>query len=834
MPTVSTSLQLFDQFSQTLNSAQQGLERVLGIAERFRTELQQRISLEVDASAAVTHVEDIRQRMQTVGTDSAIRVVIDANDVTQEIERIRGQVRSGTTAAAIELTLDPARAVSQAETARTEIVQQIGTIQANIDLQTPDVSTISQQIGSVQVDIQLQVPDASAARSQLTAALSGISSALSIQPQLNVAQFMADIAALKAKTLAEIGTIKMKIQAQLPASLTTMFTDIKRLVMRLLVAIRQLSTVSANTKQLENALERIKRLEEKNNQLQQQFNDRLQQGGSSSNKLLSNIKGMVAAYLSLQVVKGFVGAIYGAVTEQIRSEQRLQSIMSNINGMTQDGIDLVKRRAEELEKTTAIGAAEGMYGQSQLAEYVYDPRNIDMLTESMYNLATETYGVNVSQDNLKQTADLMGKAMMGQIDALSRNGFKLTSILDKAQIKTFKYGTETERAAILVKVLDENQSNLARSMAQTPEGQIKRLNNAWGDVMTTLGYSLLPILNQVVNLIMDNMPQIKTVFVGTFNVIAIAIQSVIQGFQMLTGWVQNHWDIVQPILLAIAMVLIPMIIASLVSMGIAWLAAAWPVLLIVAVIALIVIILKKLGVTTDQILGYVGALFGVLYGAIYNEIAKIWNFFALFIEFFANMFNDPVYSAKKLFVGLANSVLDMVKKIASAIDWVFGSNLAGNITDLQGMMEDWVGEMPDGYKVIERMQEKDVNELAKQGYDIGSNLAGNMSDAFSSIPTGPDLVGKMGKGAWNVDPNINKVEEVGKIKNKVDISSEDLKVMRELAEMKNIQNFVKLTPTVQVKTGDINNGYDVDTVITRITEHLEKEFAASAEGVYGG
>ena len=62
-------------------------------------------------------------------------------------------------------------------------------------------------------------------------------------------------------------------------------------------------------------------------------------------------------------------------------------------------------------------------------------------------------------------------------------------------------------------------------------------------------------------------------------------------------------------------------------------------------------------------------------------------------------------------------------------------------------------------------------------------------------------------------PNINKVNEVGRINDTVDISSEDLKMMRELAEMNAIQNFVSLTPTVNVQTGDIRNGYDVDTII---------------------
>ncbi|MCY9509415.1 hypothetical protein M5W68_04070 [Paenibacillus larvae] len=66
----------------------------------------------------------------------------------------------------------------------------------------------------------------------------------------------------------------------------------------------------------------------------------------------------------------------------------------------------------------------------------------------------------------------------------------------------------------------------------------------------------------------------------------------------------------------------------------------------------------------------------------------------------------------------------------------------------------------------------------------------------------------------------------------MDISSEDLKVMRELAEMKSIQNFVTLTPTIQMTTGDINSGYSIDTIIDRIEKKLEEEFITAAQGVY--
>src|SRR5690606_8105053 len=79
---------------------------------------------------------------------------------------------------------------------------------------------------------------------------------------------------------------------------------------------------------------------------------------------------------------------------------------------------------------------------------------------------------------------------------------------------------------------------------------------------------------------------------------------------------------------------------------------------------------------------------------------------------------------------------------------------------------------------------------------------------------------------------VGKVGSVGRIEDEVDISQEDIKLMRELAEMKAIQNFVTLTPTVNVTTGDIRNDADIDTIIRRIEDFLEREISSSAQGVY--
>ena len=78
---------------------------------------------------------------------------------------------------------------------------------------------------------------------------------------------------------------------------------------------------------------------------------------------------------------------------------------------------------------------------------------------------------------------------------------------------------------------------------------------------------------------------------------------------------------------------------------------------------------------------------------------------------------------------------------------------------------------------------------------------------------------------------MDSVGSVGKIDSDVNISDEDLKFLRDVAEMRYVQNFVTLTPTVAMDA-QISERVDLDDVVSAIERKLEGEFIAAAEGVY--
>ena len=87
-----------------------------------------------------------------------------------------------------------------------------------------------------------------------------------------------------------------------------------------------------------------------------------------------------------------------------------------------------------------------------------------------------------------------------------------------------------------------------------------------------------------------------------------------------------------------------------------------------------------------------------------------------------------------------------------------------------------------------------------------------------------------GAGASQLD-SIGKVGEVGKINSDVNIADEDLQLMKDVAEMRYVQNFVTLTPTVAMNA-QVSERVDINELTGRVADVLIEEVAAGAEGVY--
>lgn len=232
--------------------------------------------------------------------------------------------------------------------------------------------------------------------------------------------------------------------------------------------------------------------------------------GNGLKSLTGKIIGVAAAAVSIRQIASFGKECIESANGQINAEARLERLMMNVKGTTAANVAEIKKYASTLQGVTTVGDEVAISGASQLATFQLQSSTIKTLLPAFEDLAVGQHGINVSQEQAISSANLLGKVMMGQTSALSRAGVTFSS----AQAAILKTGTESQKAAVLVEVLGQNFGGLAEKMAQTPEGRIIQLKNAWSDVKEVIGAQLYPVVTNVLNWVATKVPLVQKMITG--------------------------------------------------------------------------------------------------------------------------------------------------------------------------------------------------------------------------------------------------------------------------------------------------------------------------------
>lgn len=299
-------------------------------------------------------------------------------------------------------------------------------------------------------------------------------------------------------------------------------------------------------------------------------------------------------------------------------------------------------------------------------------------------------------------------------------------------------------------------------------------------------------------------------------------------------FVADNMDMIIPMLTAVGAVFlfvkaqaIQTALASAAAAGThaaAWAAANWPVLLMAALFAGALIAAQQFGVGMQEVGGWVGQVFGMIYAVGYNVFATLWNVIASFADFFANVFNDPVAAIAHLFSDALDAILSMVETVAGAIDALTGSHLQGAVSGFRGKMSSWVDStFGENAIQIKRMANLDIGTTAAEWGNYGANLGAKLDNLSLNIG---DLAGsfgnlQLGDGIGKGDiANVGKVGKVGKVDD-IKLSDEDLKIYRDLAERRymNRIELKTLAPQINVTVPESAGG---NLTAGDVTDYIQK------------
>lgn len=308
--------------------------------------------------------------------------------------------------------------------------------------------------------------------------------------------------------------------------------------------------------------------------------------------------------------------------------------------------------------------------------------------------------------------------------------------------------------------------------------------------------------------------------------------------------------------------------------------------IILAIIALIVLIYAVVGAlntfagTSISATGIVAGVFFALGAIIYNIFMACYNVIAWFINWFARIWNNPEYAAKLAVGNIAKGILDMcisgvesvddlATSLANAFVWAANkaigavnglidllnklpgvdigkvdemtytdSALSSQLSALQSAKNDvdsWIGEKLAGWddNVLDYGGFKDIGDSFNNGYNWGAGVESDIGDWFSGlgdlgIPDMSDLGDQLGALADSAsNPTIagGKIDKVKKIEDDVELSDEDIKMLKDIASTKYINKFTTLQPNMSVNFGDVHENADVNKIMEAIEEMAEQALA---------
>lgn len=182
-------------------------------------------------------------------------------------------------------------------------------------------------------------------------------------------------------------------------------------------------------------------------------------------------------------LSGAVAELTSYSQAQVEVETKLQTAMRNTMAATDEEIQSIKELCSAQQELGVIGDEVQLAGAQELATYLAEADSLRTLIPVMNDMVAQQYGLNASQESAAQIASMLGKVMAGQTSALSRYGYTF----DEAQEEVLKFGTESERAAMLAQVVSESVGGMNAELAKTDAGRAKQLDNALGDLKETAG-----------------------------------------------------------------------------------------------------------------------------------------------------------------------------------------------------------------------------------------------------------------------------------------------------------------------------------------------------------
>lgn len=299
----------------------------------------------------------------------------------------------------------------------------------------------------------------------------------------------------------------------------------------------------------------------------------------------------------------------------------------------------------------------------------------------------------------------------------------------------------------------------------------------------------------------------------------VGINLLASGMSWLIDISTQYWDFIGPVLAAIGGYLLVSIITSLwgmvaplmVNFGL-WTMLSSPIFLVILTIGAVIGALNDMGITVQDVFGFIGGSIAVLLTLFLNLGVAITNSFIAIAK-----------TIDQVITGAVNLAISGINALVGALNKIPGVDI-GSVEQFNGYTSG-----------LDYLEYGNVKDAYKQGSDIGKNVYNGISDKIGKFTASLTMPDKQGLGDFG--SQLKPITVEGKGNNKkvdVDMSDEDLQYLRDVAERDFINKFstATLAPNVVFNISDIKETADVNKLKGMLEMMMREEIAIAAEGDY--
>lgn len=609
---------------------------------------------------------------------------------------------------------------------------------------------------------------------------------------------------------------------------------------------------------------------------QEQFNQSLQNGASESSNLVSAIKRMAGAYLSIQTA----GKILEMSDEITQTTSRLNMMNDGLQS-TADLYNMVYVAANDargsLGDMASVVARFGNNAKDAFSSSAEVVQFANLVQKQMTIAGASTQEAANAELQLSQALGsgvLRGDELNSIFEQAPNLIQNIADYLDVPIGKIRSMAQDGKLSADVVKqavfaATDEINANF-ESMPMT-----------WGQMWTvfqnnaTMAFQpVLQRLNDLANT--DGFQTFTTNAINDLAVVAGVVLDIFEGIGSIGTFVSDNWQIIGPIVEGVAAALTVYYGWQLLSTSVTKAAAAaqWiynaamnanpAAIVAISIGALIVLI----GILANKFTGtghIAQSVFGMITGGINVVIQYFKNWGLTVADIFIGIWNaggacatnveiafhNAISHVQALWYNMLSTALTVVSGICSAlnklpfVDFDYSGitgaadNYASKAAAAAGNTKDYASvpaAFSKGVKTYDTYQKGWVNDAytagAAWGDGVTSKIKNTLSSKATNIPNANNYPNALASSnAATAANTADTAKNTAKTANTLSASSEDLKYLRDIADREYVNKFTTAQIKVEmINHNNVNNDMDLDGMAEHLRSKIEEEMNAAAEG----